>query len=162
MAYSRPLNTDFDPSWSESAECLTLDFGPFESVHRWRKMPECDEFVGARRSKHTVVAYKDAVYVFGGDNGKAMLNDLLRFDVKEKSWGRAVSNGMPPAPRYHHSAVVHGCSMYIFGGFSGDIHSNSNLTNRNDLWEYKFTTGKEKRGAVAGLCSLEYLCKLRI
>jgi hypothetical protein len=73
-----------------------------------------------------------------------MLNDLLRFDVKEKSWGRAVSNGLPPAPRYHHSAVVHGCSMYIFGGFSGDIHSNSNLTNRNDLWEYKFTTGSRQ------------------
>ena len=61
MAYSRPLNTDFDPSWSDSADCLTLDFGPFETVSRWRKMPACDEFVGARRSKHTVVAYKDAV-----------------------------------------------------------------------------------------------------
>ena len=24
------------------------------------------------------VAYKDAVYVFGGDNGRSMLNDLLR------------------------------------------------------------------------------------
>jgi hypothetical protein len=35
-----------------------------------------------------------------------MLNDLLRFDVKEKSWGRAFSTGQPPAPRYHHSAVV--------------------------------------------------------
>ena len=101
MAYSRPLNTQFDPSWSESAECLTLDFGPFETVHRWRKMPACDEFVGARRSKHTVIAYKDAVYVFGGDNGKSMLNDLLRFDVKEKSWGRAFSRpqDVPPAPR---------------------------------------------------------------
>jgi hypothetical protein len=31
-------------------ECLTLDFGPFEAVHRWRRMPECDEFVGARYS----------------------------------------------------------------------------------------------------------------
>jgi hypothetical protein len=59
-----------------------------------------------RRSKHTVVAYKDAIYVFGGDNGKSMLNDLLRFDVKEKSWGRAFATGTPPAPRYHHSAVV--------------------------------------------------------
>lgn len=142
MAYSRPLNMDFDPSWSESAECLTLDFGPFETVNRWRKMPACDEFVGARRSKHTVVSYKDAVYVFGGDNGRSMLNDLLRFDVKEKSWGRAVSNGVPPAPRYHHSAVVHETSMFIFGGYTGDIHSNSNLTNRNDLWEYKFATGQ--------------------
>jgi hypothetical protein len=68
MAYSRPLNTDFDPSWSESAECLTLDFGPFETVHRWRKMPECDEFVGARRSKHTVVAYKVGLAI--SDNKK--------------------------------------------------------------------------------------------
>lgn len=44
--------------------------------------------------------------MFGGDNGKNMLNDLLRFDVKEQSWGRAFSTGFPPAPRYHHSAVV--------------------------------------------------------
>ena len=40
-----------------------------------------------------------------------MLNDLLRFDVKEQSWGRAFSTGQPPAPRYHHSAVV---SSHLF------------------------------------------------
>lgn len=66
-----------------------------------------------RRSKHTVVAYKDAIYVFGGDNGKNMLNDLLRFDVKEQSWGRAFSTGQPPAPRYHHSAVVSWKSFHL-------------------------------------------------
>jgi hypothetical protein len=60
----------------------------------------------SRRSKHTVVAYGDAIYVFGGDNGKSMLNDMLIFDVKEKSWRRGISIGTPPAPRYHHSAVV--------------------------------------------------------
>ncbi|XP_015122365.1 leucine-zipper-like transcriptional regulator 1 [Diachasma alloeum] len=125
-----------------TAECLTLDFGPFETVHRWQQMPDCDEFVGARRSKHTVVAYKDAIYVFGGDNGKRMLNDLLRFDVKEKSWGRAFATGTPPAPRYHHSAVVHDSSMFVFGGYTGDIHSNSNLTNKNDLFEYRFQNGQ--------------------
>lgn len=90
-------------------ECLTLDLGTYEKVHRWSCMPECDEFVGARRSKHTVVAYKEAVYVFGGDNGKWMLNDLLRFDVREKSWGRAFSTGFPPAPRFvpilYHTSV---------------------------------------------------------
>lgn len=67
-----------------------------------------------------------------------MLNDLIRFDVKDKSWGRAFATGTAPAPRYHHSAVVHGSSMFIFGGYTGDIHSNSNLTNKNDLFEYKF------------------------
>ncbi|KAK0167024.1 hypothetical protein PV327_004475 [Microctonus hyperodae] len=125
-----------------TAECLTLDFGPFETVHRWQRMPECDEFVGARRSKHTVVAYKDAIYVFGGDDGKRMLNDLLRFDVKEKSWGRAFAIGTPPAPRYHHSAVIHDSSMFVFGGYTGDIHSNSNLANKNDLFEYRFQNGQ--------------------
>ncbi|KAL4224359.1 Leucine-zipper-like transcriptional regulator 1 [Mactra antiquata] len=142
MAISRPYGMEFDHNWPESSECLTLDFGPFETVHRWKRMPECDEFVGARRSKHTVVAYKEAVYVFGGDNGKNMLNDLLRFDVKDNSWGRAFSTGLPPAPRYHHSAVVYDGSMFVFGGYTGDIHSNSNLTNKNDLYEYKFATGQ--------------------
>lgn len=62
-------------------------------------MPELDEFVGTRRSKHTMVAYKEAVYVFGGDNGRSMLNDLLRYDVRDKSWCRAVAIN-PPAPRF--------------------------------------------------------------
>ena len=42
------------------------------------------------------------------------------------------------APRYHHTAVVYYSSLYVFGGYQGDIHSNSNLKNVNDLWQYKF------------------------
>ncbi|XP_014382265.1 leucine-zipper-like transcriptional regulator 1 [Alligator sinensis] len=71
-----------------------------------------------------------------------MLNDLLRFDVKDCSWCRAFTTGSPPAPRYHHSAVVYGSSMFVFGGYTGDIYSNSNLKNKNDLFEYKFATGQ--------------------
>lgn len=40
--------------------------------------------------------------------------------------------------------------MYIFGGYTGDIHSNSNLTNRNDLWEYKFATGQWSQWQTGG------------
>ncbi|XP_043924248.1 leucine-zipper-like transcriptional regulator 1 isoform X2 [Protopterus annectens] len=143
-------SVEFDHSCSDSVEYLTLNFGPFETVHRWRRLPPCDEFVGARRSKHTVVAYKDAIYVFGGDNGKNMLNDLLRFDVKDCSWCRAFTTGTPPAPRYHHSAVVYGSSMFVFGGYTGDIYSNSNLKNKNDLVEYKFATGQWTEWKVEG------------
>lgn len=32
--------------------------------------------------------------------------------------------------------------MFIFGGYTGDIHSNSNLTNRNDLFEYNMATNQ--------------------
>ena len=37
---------------------------------------------------------------------------------------------------------VNESSMFVFGGYTGDIHSNSNLTNRNDLFEYRFPTGQ--------------------
>lgn len=121
---------------------LRMEFGPFETVHKWKRMSECYEFVGARRSKHTAVAYKDAIYVFGGDNGKSMLNDLIRFDIREKSWTKMGCMGVPPAPRYHHSAVVHRSSMFVFGGYTGDILANSNLTNKNDLFEYKFQSAQ--------------------
>ena len=48
-----------------------------------------------------------------------MLNDLLRFDIKENAWGRVVTTGNPPAPRYHHAAVVYANSMFVFGGYTG-------------------------------------------
>lgn len=52
-----------------------------------------------------------------------MLNDLLRFDIKENTWGRVVTTGNPPAPRYHHSAVVYANSMFVFGGYTGWLPS---------------------------------------
>uniref|UniRef100_A0A2K6TD61 Leucine zipper like post translational regulator 1 n=1 Tax=Saimiri boliviensis boliviensis TaxID=39432 RepID=A0A2K6TD61_SAIBB len=127
-------SVDFDHSCSDSVEYLTLNFGPFETVHRWRRLPPCDEFVGARRSKHTVVAYKDAIYVF---------------EVLWSGTG-AFTTGTPPAPRYHHSAVVYGSSMFVFGGYTGDIYSNSNLKNKNDLFEYKFATGQWTEWKIEG------------
>uniref|UniRef100_A0A8B9JPP2 Leucine-zipper-like transcription regulator 1 n=1 Tax=Astyanax mexicanus TaxID=7994 RepID=A0A8B9JPP2_ASTMX len=110
-------SVDFDHSCSDSVEYLTLNFGPFETVHRWRRLPPCDEFVGARRSKHTVVAYRDAIYVFGGDNGST---DLIY------------------------------TGELALGGYTGDIYSNSNLKNKNDLFEYKFATGQWTEWKVEG------------
>jgi hypothetical protein len=52
MAVAHTVRKD-GVSWPESAECLTLDFGPFETVHKWTSMPECDEFVGARLVLHS-------------------------------------------------------------------------------------------------------------
>ena len=122
---------------------MDLDFSPKEPHHCWRQLQSCEEFVGAKRSKHTMVAWNDRVYVFGGDNGKKMLNDFLVSHVRESSWARVVSTGQPPPPRYHHSAVVFQNSMFIFGGYTtGDISSNSNLRNKNDLYEYRFTTSQ--------------------
>ena len=56
-----------DDLTAQSIDNLTLDFGPSETVHQWWKLPDCDEFVGPRRSKHTLVAWGEELYVFGGE-----------------------------------------------------------------------------------------------
>ena len=38
--------------------------------------------------------------------------------------------------------MIRHCVVLFLGGYTGDIHSNSNLTNKNDLFEYKFATGQ--------------------
>lgn len=130
---------------------LTTSGGQAKRAHQWCVEESCNEFVGAKRSKHTIVSCKNAIFVFGGDDGRKMLNDLLRFDLHDNSWGRVVTKHHPPAPRYHHSAVVFGDSMFIFGGYTGDLNSPAILRNLNDLFEFRFTTSQwiewEERGA---------------
>lgn len=36
------------------------------------------------------------------------------------------------------------------GGYTGDIHCNQNLTNKNDLFEYRFATGQWVEWKVEG------------
>ena len=57
---------------AEVIDTLALDFGPYETVNRWKSMPGCDEFVGARyyflvkrpHFKGKVEVFNTAVYSF--------------------------------------------------------------------------------------------------
>ena len=77
-----------------SEDDLTLNFGPSaQPIHCWKKLSSCEEFVGAKRSKHTIVAWNEKLYVFGGDNGRRMLNDFLVSHIRDSSWARVVFTG---------------------------------------------------------------------
>ena len=76
-----------------SADDLMLNFCPSEPPYLWKKLSSCEEFVGAKRSKHTIVAYNDRIYVFGGDDGRRMLNDFLVSHIRDSSWARVVYTG---------------------------------------------------------------------
>jgi len=47
-------------------------------------------------------------------------------------------------------------SALFVGGYTGDIHSNSNLTNKNDLFEYKFATGQWVEWRFDSRCDVHY------
>lgn len=135
--HSNPQDT-YPAVEEEYKTLLSLSFIQKDIIHKWHILPSCTESVGPARSKHNMVCWGGAIYIFGGDDGKKMLNDLLMYKIDKKTWDRVFTWGIPPTPRYHHSAVVNRDSMFIFGGYTGD--TNTTLRNQNDLLEYRYNT----------------------
>lgn len=72
------------------------------------------------RCRHSAVAIRDKVYVFGGVRGGDGVYMLSRSVHSEGSmlWTRVRTRGRPPGPRFAHAAALHLGSMYVFGGRS--------------------------------------------
>jgi hypothetical protein len=82
----------------------------------WQPM-ESDSSVG--RFQAAGVAYGGDLYVFGGALAdKSYSNELLVSNTTAADvWAPVdVAAGVPPSPRYAHSAVLAGDVMYVFGG----------------------------------------------
>ncbi|GMH53623.1 hypothetical protein TrST_g10159 [Triparma strigata] len=76
------------------------------------------------------------MYVFGGHDGTRHLNDVHCYDFLGRMWSVVVTEGVGPVPRDSHVSVVHGRSMYVFGGSTG--------ASMNDLSELRLDTCKWK------------------
>lgn len=72
------------------------------------------------------------------------------------AWREVIAaQGRPPSARHSHAAVVHGHSMYVFGGYDGSYKS--------DLHEFDFTlsrwnavsaTGRRPRARYRATCTV--------
>lgn len=103
---------------------------------------------GCRENNGVVIGDSSRVYLFGGYNGTAWLNDLWSFDIQTKRWtciqessgpagdsgddatSRASGGGVPdalglsstavaPSRRFGYVSVVHNNKFVLFGGFDG-------------------------------------------
>ena len=72
------------------------------------------------------------MYVFGGHDGTRHLNDVHVFDFNLSVWSVLSCEGIAPTARDSHVAVIHGTSMYVFGGSTG--------TSMNDFHELRLDT----------------------
>lgn len=98
-----------------SGDDFALNFGPpLQLIHCWKKLSSCEEFVGAKRSKHTIVAWNEKMYVFGGDNGRKMLNDFLVSHIRDCSWARVVYTGEYLLPFLHDGIILTARSFLPF------------------------------------------------
>ncbi|XP_030379049.1 kelch domain-containing protein 3 [Scaptodrosophila lebanonensis] len=121
---------------------------------RWSLIPpQCDSEgvpliypqVPFQRYGHTVAAYAEKIYIWGGRNDESLCNVLYCFDPKTARWTRPQVSGCLPGARDGHSACVIGNCMYIFGGFVDEINEFSSDVHSLNLgtmeWRYVQTFG---------------------
>ncbi|KAF0292163.1 Leucine-zipper-like transcriptional regulator 1 [Amphibalanus amphitrite] len=125
---------------------LDLDSGQWEELRGEGSRP-------LNLQEHTMVGWQERLYVFGGEVGfsSGAQTPLWCYDTKTDIWtklstpaGAAGSRGQRPtmtaaqrSPKglRGHSAVVHGDSMYLYGGYR-DLKGST-----AELWRYDFETG---------------------
>lgn len=105
--------------------------GKWEQLNPTGDKPPCLQ-------EHTAVAYKDCIYVFGGEVGfsSATETPLWVYNVKSNTWRkvRGQKGVSVPKGRRGHSALVHKGSMLLYGGYQ-DLRGSS-----NELWAFHFET----------------------
>lgn len=106
---------------------------------------------GCRENNGVVIGDSSRVYLFGGYNGTAWLNDLWMFDIDTQRWECIQESSDPssddsaalgiigrrrstaPSRRFGYVSVVHDNKFVLFGGFDGSRWL-------NDMYEFDFLT----------------------
>ena len=111
------------------------------SSYRWTEVaPPTETEWPVHRCGHTAVAWREAVYLFGGWG----CNALYKFDPALLTWSRPQVSGEIPGARVDHSACVIGDHMFVFGGRGEQVHRDTNvyrLDLRTLTWERLACTG---------------------
>lgn len=68
-------------------------------------------------ANHTMTAFEDKLYVYGGFDGKSLHDDLLRFDPVTEDWTKCDlhGSGRPPALQ-DHAAALYQNLLFVYGG----------------------------------------------
>ncbi len=69
------------------------------------------------RHFHSCVLHDRTLWVFGGSSN-GIYHDLYRLNIDTGRWSGALAAlGAVPSPRYGHTAVIYGDSMFVYGGY---------------------------------------------
>ncbi|KAB7495163.1 Kelch domain-containing protein 3 [Armadillidium nasatum] len=117
-----------DKVFSFGGYCNDLDYLEIDDIDvyvldtvilRWKRC-KCTgkkNSIPFQRYGHTVVAYKNKIYLWGGRNEVRACNRLYCFDPDTCVWTTPKVNGTIPVARDGHSACVINGVMYVFAGY---------------------------------------------
>jgi hypothetical protein len=97
------------------------DFNTFSfETNTWQPVPSGNKgAVPSTRFGYVSAVHGDFMYVFGGYDGSAWLNDMFDFDFERGMWSATQVTGFIPSGRSCPSWAVHNGSLYLFGGYDG-------------------------------------------
>mmetsp|Transcript_127999 Transcript_127999/g.362299 ORF Transcript_127999/g.362299 Transcript_127999/m.362299 type:complete len:518 (-) Transcript_127999:185-1738(-) len=97
------------------------DFHSFNfETSTWMAVPSGHKgSVPSTRFGYVSAVHGDFMYVFGGYDGSAWLNDMFDFDFERGIWSATQVQGFIPSGRSCPSWATHNGSLYLFGGYDG-------------------------------------------
>ncbi|CAD8099772.1 unnamed protein product [Paramecium sonneborni] len=102
---------------------------------QWELLPS-DVNDYSPRTGHTVIAYKDCIYVFGGIDEQDRQNDMYKY---QKGWTKLKLQGEIPSARSGSLGCVYEDQFYLFGGYTwkhGEYFNDLFRFNpQNNIWE---------------------------
>lgn len=103
------------------------------SSHKWGEVDMGEtENQPLGRSGHSAAVYDTGMYIFGGWNGTETMDDLYEFSTVTRQWFPVPGRGDVASPRYRHTSIVYGCTMFVHGGVDKQQEK------RSDMYEFNF------------------------
>mmetsp|Transcript_8640 Transcript_8640/g.14792 ORF Transcript_8640/g.14792 Transcript_8640/m.14792 type:complete len:517 (-) Transcript_8640:83-1633(-) len=100
----------------------------------WQVVPSGQKgSVPSARFGYVSAVAEDSMYVFGGYDGSAWLNDMFDFDFRRGLWTSTQVQGFIPLGRSCPSWATHSGAVYLFGGYDG-VHR------MNDFHQFRMAT----------------------
>ena len=127
----------------QSGAKITNNLYEFKFEQRcWIRIPtehllRTDASPPQRRYGHSMIAYGQRLYVFGGAADGILDNEVHCFDISSQSWSviQPSVGSQVPSGRVFHTAAVCGDSMYIFGGTVDSMANRS-----GELYRFRFSS----------------------
>ncbi|CAD8133827.1 unnamed protein product [Paramecium octaurelia] len=120
----------------QSAEGILKDFYKLNlraEYFYWQNI-KC-EYEPGPRCCHTLCAFKDSLYLFGGQIADSITtNEIFVHDVNLKFWKKLSINDSYPQPLDNYCATVYNDQLIIFGGF----YTADTFKHSNDLYSFNF------------------------
>ncbi|KAH7730868.1 Kelch motif family protein [Aphelenchoides avenae] len=138
---------DEDMSGNETDEMSDSEYEEMLEHRRALAEEAAKRAVPYQRYGHTVVAYKNRAYLWGGRNDDFGASSTLHeYDPAKNKWSIIEVQGPNPPSRDGHTAVVWNDRMYVFGGFEEETQRFSQETYYFDFlaktWTQVVTEGE--------------------